>query len=105
MVRISFAHRNIGFVLILAIGMGILDLALAQENTPAIVTVTGTVDAVSGTTVVVSGVSVDVSAANVTNTYIQVGVVVQITGSFANGIIAATTIVIINPTITVTPAV
>jgi uncharacterized protein DUF5666 len=104
MIRISLGHRIIGFVLIMAIGMGVLPFTLAQENGPATVTISGTVEAINGTTLVVSGVNVDFSASNINISDLQVGVVVQITGTFANGIIIATTIVVVNPAPEVTAA-
>jgi hypothetical protein len=102
MLRISRVQSLIGFVVILVLGVTLLFMTSAQDN-PAGMTVTGTVEAINGTTIVVSGANVDLSQANITIPNLQVGVVVQITGSFSNGVIIATTIVILNPTIEATP--
>ena len=91
--HISRLQVTIGFVLMIVLTMGLL--TRAQDN-PAGITVTGTVEAISGTTMVVGGATVDLSQANIAIPNVQVGTVVQITGSFSGGIIVATTIVIVN---------
>jgi len=102
MVRITFIQRIISFVLIAVVGVGLLSVTRAQDI-PTAITVTGTVEAINGTTIIVSGANVDVTNAVSMIPSLQVGVVVQITGSFSNGVLIATTIIIINPTITPTP--
>ncbi len=103
MKRIFSIHGLIGLALILALMGGIVPL-LAQDNGSSPISVTGAVEAVNGTSIVVSGVTVDLSTANVNIPNLQVGVVVQISGTFTNGVIIATTIIMINPTpMTATP--
>ncbi len=104
MKRIFSIHRLIGLGLILALIGGIVPL-LAQDNGSSPISVTGAVEAVNGTSIVVSGVTVDLSTANVSISNLRVGVVVQISGTFTNGVIIATTIIMINPTpMTSTPS-
>ncbi|MEZ4670284.1 MAG: DUF5666 domain-containing protein [Anaerolineae bacterium] len=95
MLRFKFIHRVIGLALMLALVTGIVP-TLAQNTNPASISITGSVEAINGTTVVVSGVSVDLSSANVDLSNLQVGLVIQVSGTFTNGIIVATTLIIVD---------
>lgn len=99
MIRTALIQRTVVIIAAFVLAATLLPLTQAQDTTPAAaINVTGTVESVNGTTIVVSGVPVDISGANGVVPAVQVGVVVQITGSMNKGTIVATTIVIINPT-------
>jgi hypothetical protein len=56
----------------------------------------GKVDSISSGTLVVNGIPVDIAQSGFDVTTVQIGMLVNITGSIQNGVLTATTIVIIN---------
>lgn len=97
-------HHIIRIALIMVLMFNLLPVAAAQSGNTQTLTITGTIESVNGTTIVVSGLSVDLTNVTIDLTILQVGIIVEVTGAMTNGVISATTIVVIStPEVTETP--
>ena len=98
------SHRRIGFIFAVLLPFVFVTLIQAQQPQTTTIQLVGVIDEINGTIIDISGVQVDVSTSNMSVAELQVGMTVSVSGTVVDGVVSATTIVIIAlPTETATP--
>ena len=100
-------YRVVGIALMAILPFIFVSLIQAQQtdqNQTTTIQLVGVIEEIDDTVIVISGMQVDVSTSNVLITDLQVGMTISVSGTLEDGVVMATTIVIIaTPTETATP--